>query len=291
MELAGPRLPNFFLLGAGRCGTTSLYILLRQHPEIFLSEPKEPSFFCRPFQVVRDPVSYVELFRNAGNATVVGDASHVHFSHPDAARTIRAFFPTARFLLILRNPADRAYALYCWMTAQGHEWHDKFEDALAAENRRAADPAFMNKASHYEGNFMYFRSGLFGKQLQRYLEHYPRNAFHVTTLDRLSAQPNETLAEIYEFLDVRPIATTGGLKTNESVGVRSAQLQWLARCTLGHLSERGVPGAGRALSKVSDWNRGSRPPPLRGSTRAALLERYADDLRLLRQLSGIDLSG
>lgn len=291
MEISVPRLPNFFLLGAGRCGTTSLYILLRQHPEIFLSDPKEPSFFCRPFQVVRDPISYVELFRNAGDATIVGDASHAHLSHPNAARTIRAFFPTARFVLILRNPADRAYALYCWMTAHGHELHATFESALVAEDRRAADPAFSRRASQYEHNFMYFRSGLFGMQLQRYLEYYPRSAFHVTTLDKLKSQPHETLARIHDFLGVRPVPTTEMVKVNESEWTRSAPLQWLARGTLGRLSDWGVPGAGRFLLEVTKRNRRSLPVPLRKSTRDALMERYADDLKLLHQLSGIDLTG
>src|SRR5829696_6529096 len=101
------RLPNFFILGAGRTGTTTLYNVLKHHPDVFLPTPKEPTFFSEPFQVVRTPIRYASLFEEAGGHRAVGDASHAYLSHPDAARTLRAFFPDARFVVVFRNPADR----------------------------------------------------------------------------------------------------------------------------------------------------------------------------------------
>lgn len=264
--------------------------MLREHPDIFFSDPKEPSFFCRPFQVVRDPISYAELFEDAGDATAVGDASHVHFSHPDAARAIRAFFPAARFVLILRNPADRAHSLYCWATIKGYERHGSFEAALKAEDRRANDPTVLDNPFVYAGNLMYFRSGLFGEQLQRYLQHFPISAFHVTTLDRLARQPDATLAGVCEFLGVGPISVTHSLRANPSYGVRSAPLQWLARSAHGQLNRWGVPGTEKALRLVQRYNRRPEPIPMRESTRSELLERYCEDLKLLRRLTGVDLS-
>lgn len=290
METAQPRLPNFFLLGAGRSGTTSLYLMLREHPDIFFPDRKEPSFFCRPFQVVNDPISYVDLFSQAGATRIVGDASHVHFSHPEAARAIHAFFPKARFVLILRNPADRAYALYCWMVAHGYERHRSFEDALSAEDRRATSARVNDNKQVYGGNFLYFRSGLFGQQLQRYLEHFPITAFHVTTLDRLSTQPNETIAGICEFLGISPISVAESRRSNESRGVRSTTVQWLAHSVSRQLSQLGVPNATRGLGLVQRWNSRPKPSPLQASTRAELLGRYADDLKLVNKLTGIDLS-
>ena len=77
------QLPNFFILGAGRSGTTTLHFLLRDHPEVFLPTPKEPSFFCEPFQVVRTPIKYAKLFEGAGEAKAVGESSHAYLTHPE----------------------------------------------------------------------------------------------------------------------------------------------------------------------------------------------------------------
>ena len=78
------RKPNLFILGAAKSGTTTLWSSLRQHPDIFLSRPKEPAFFCETFQKVQNPIHYFELFDRAGTASLVGEASHAYLSDPKA---------------------------------------------------------------------------------------------------------------------------------------------------------------------------------------------------------------
>jgi hypothetical protein len=282
------KLPTFFILGAGRSGTTTLYFELKDHPEVFLPTPKEPSFFCEPFQVTRNPIRYAHLFEAAGNATAVGDASHAHLTHPDAARTIKAFFPDARFVLIFRHPADRALAMYSYMLENGYEHHRTFERALAAEDARFASERFARTCPHSFWNFMYFRSGLFGEQVERYLHEYPRDRFFVTTLYHLQADPDGVLGDIEEFIGVarRPHAALG--RYGSSKGVRSIPLQLVERLAIRKLARRHVPLMEPARQRINRWNRGGRPTML-PATRADLEARYEPDLARLRALTGVDV--
>jgi hypothetical protein len=194
--------PNFFLLGAARCGTTSLYYMLRQHPEIFMPEVKEPSFFCSYFQVIKDPISYFQLFNQCNGETAIGEASHVYFSNPETSAILHLLFPDAKFILIFRNPTNRAYSLYQWTRNARHEALESFEEALEAELPRYRDPAFFKECPQYFWNFMYVRSSYYHIQWKRYLRFYSRDKFFVLSLYELSADPQYWVQRIYEFLGV-----------------------------------------------------------------------------------------
>ena len=190
------RLPNFFILGAGRCGTTSLAQHLRGHDQIFIPEIKEPSFFASSFQWVSDPGKYIDLYRDGHEALARGDASHVYLEDPKSPEILEAFFPDAKFVLMFRNPADRAVALYAMMLEHGYEVHRTFEKALAAEDRRFESSKFRKTCPQSFWNFMYYRSGLFGEQVARYLERWPRDRFYATTLYDYLAEPDVVVGEI-----------------------------------------------------------------------------------------------
>lgn len=282
------RLPNFFILGAGRSGTTTLYNVLKDHPRVFLPTPKEPTFFSAPFQVVRDPIRYASLFEDATDATAIGDASHAYLSHPGAARTLRAFFPDARFVVTFRNPADRALAMYSYMLENGYEPLPTFERALAAEERRFTSAHFAKTCPHYFWNFMYYRSGRFGEQIERYYEEYPRDRFFFTTLYDLQVRTQEVFDGLTAFLGIEPL-TIGTLpRYGSSKGVRFIPAQLFERTVLRPLARRHVPLTATTRDRLNRWNRGT-PPTMRPETHAALVERYRPDLARLAELTGIDV--
>ena len=284
------KLPNFFILGAGRSGTTTLAAVLREHPEIFMATPKEPTFFSAPFQVVRDPIRYAHLFEGATNAAAVGEASHAYLSHPGAASTLRAFFPEARFVVMFRNPADRALAMYSYMLENGYELLPTFERALAAEDRRFSSPRFARRCPHYFWNFMYYRSGLFGEQVARYLDLFPRDRFFFTTLYDLHRRPADVLGSMEEFLGVVPAPATELPRYGSSKGIRSIPVQYLERKVVRRLARHNVPFMATARSRMIQWNRGT-PPTMLPSTHTQLLDRYRPDLARLEALTGIDVLG
>ncbi len=280
-------LPTFFILGAGRSGTTSLSRVLRGHPDIFIPEIKEPSFFAESFQWVRSPVRYAALYAGA-EQPVRGDASHIYLEDPLSAQTLKVFTPQARFVVVLRNPADRARALYSFMVEHGYEILPTFERALAAEDRRYASDRFRRTCPQSFWNFMYFRSGLYGEQIQRYFDLFPRERFFLTTLTDLVDRPAAVVGDICRFLGVDPMTVTSMPRDGTSKGVRSTSLQVAGRKYLRPLTKRDVPGTASAWSWVQRVNRGPRPE-MAQQTRRELLQRYEPDLRHLAEITGIDL--
>lgn len=193
--------PDFFILGAGRCGSTTLYHMLRQHPQIFMPRVKEPSYFGSYFQVIKDPVSYFALFNPRRGERAIGEASHMYLTNPESAGLIHTLLPQARFILIFRNPTDRAYSLYQWTRKAGYE-PLTFEAAVEAEDARFADPAFFRNCPQYFWNFMYLRSSYFHLQWARYLALFPADRFFALSLGELSADPLLWIQRLYRFLDV-----------------------------------------------------------------------------------------
>src|SRR5262245_23105956 len=111
--------PNFFIAGAPRCGTTSLWAYLRQHPDIFMCA-KEPHAFGRDldsngtgrFEEFRELDRYLRLFEKAGAAKRVGDASPFYLYSRSAPAEIKSFDPEAKIIIVLRNPVDMVYSVY-----------------------------------------------------------------------------------------------------------------------------------------------------------------------------------
>lgn len=196
--------PNFFLLGAGRCGTSTLHKVLSQHPQVFMPTLKEPSFFCSYFQVVKDPVTYYRLFDPGEGRAAVGEASHVYLSNPETASLLHALFPEARFVLIFRNPVERAYSLYQWARHAKVEPLDTFEEALRAEPERYGSVDFFKNCPQYFWNFMYVRSSYYDVQWSRYLQHYGRDRFFALSLGELTREPRLWMQRLYAFLGVDP---------------------------------------------------------------------------------------
>lgn len=193
-------LPNLFVLGAGKCGTSTLHNVLSWHPLIHMSKPKEPSFFCSYFQVVKNPIEYFNLFKAGASARYRGESSHVYLSNPETPPVLSALFPDAKLILIVRDPAERAYSLYRHMRRHGYETEQSFSGALAIEQERLRGE--YSKLPHYPWNFFYAGSSRYDLQLARYLQHYPHEQFLVMSLANLAKEPQATFNRIWQFLDV-----------------------------------------------------------------------------------------
>ena len=134
-------LPNFLIIGAMKSGTTSLYHYLKQHPQIYMSSIKEPNFFALEGSnldfngaegkeqiqrlIKRESIINIEeyraLFRRAAHETAIGEASPMYLYSPEAPYRIRYYVPEAKLITILRNPVERAYSAFLYMTRDGRE--------------------------------------------------------------------------------------------------------------------------------------------------------------------------
>lgn len=207
-----PRAPNFFIVGAAKSGTTSLWQYLKQHPDVYMPADiasKEPSFYCDTYGV-QGYEAYLSLFfKDATTEKRIGEASTPYLTSPESARRIYDAFPDARIIMLLRNPVNRAYSLWKWMHAYGYETIGTFEEALEAEFRSRKDnPEFIGKfqkgGSAYYWDFLYFHSGLYFNQVKRYYDLFPKKQLAVLIFEEFVESPLQFVHEVYEFLDVDP---------------------------------------------------------------------------------------
>jgi hypothetical protein len=157
--------PNFFVVGAARAGTTSLYHYLAGHPDIYMSSLKEPHFFSRarpkvvPF--VKDEGEYLRLFEPGAKLKIRGEASPTYLPDPETPRRIKRVSPDARVVIILREPVSRAYSAYWHLVRYGVETRT-FLEAVQDELRQG-------DFEHYDPTRLIVAAGLYADAVGRYL--------------------------------------------------------------------------------------------------------------------------
>lgn len=215
-----PKGPNLFLVGAPKCGTTSLYEYLRVHPDIYFPydpdlQPsahspgywrcKEPAYFCTDLELppelsIKDEQQYLRLYAAAGSERWRGDASAFYLYSSIAAERIKAFCPDARILITLRPPLQ-----------QMHSWHNDFvhgprENVLDFhEAVRLSEPRRRGiglPAQGVAGWMDYFGIAQYSRQVERYLSLFGREHVHVSLLEDFVTHPAVAYRAILQFLEV-----------------------------------------------------------------------------------------
>jgi hypothetical protein len=204
--------PSFVVIGAQRCGTTSLYKYLIQHPRVVRALTKEVHYFDLHFD--RGERWYHAHFASPGLARVIkrrrrsdvvtGEASPYYFFHPFAPERLRANNAEAKLILLLRDPVARAKSHHRHEVALGVETLD-FADAIAAEHdrlegeyeRMCADPSYV---SFNHQHFSYVARGMYLEQLLRWHELFPAEQMLILNSDRFFADPEAAHLEVLEFL-------------------------------------------------------------------------------------------
>lgn len=290
-------LPNFFVIGAPKCGTTTLYHLLKQHPQIYMPSVKEPGFFSSDRQYARGLDYYVEsFFRNADRWPVRGEATPWYLYPPQVPERIAAAVgEDARFIAILRDPVERTYSMYLDQVRRGTE-HLPFEEALQMEPRRSdeAGPLVNPYVSAYA------ECSHFATHLHRYIDRFGPDRLLVLLQDDLAAAPENVVRTIHRFLRIEE---RGGLDTtlhsNPSGVPRSALVERTLRALdnaspqVRNRLARAVPARvyRPALEAVVRRNlKPVPPPPMKPETEQRLRAEFADDVRALESLLGRNLS-
>jgi hypothetical protein len=280
--MAGRRLPNFFIVGASKSGTTSLARYLSQHPAVYMSRLKEPCFFAPEVlqwdrTIVVEWEAYLKLFEDAHEETAIGEASTAYLPSRNAPGAIRDRIPGARILMLLRDPAERLYSHYTAALAAGRtppgfqEWLDR---QLAVE--AATQPRFGP-----------VEIGRYAQHLGRYLEAFPASRLHVLLYDDFERDPARAVAGAFQFLGVDPnVAIDVRVRHNATLVARWPSLHRYAgpiRSAIRRVSPE-------TLNRLRRWTRRparSRPAP---AERARMLEIYAADIRELQALIHRDLT-
>ncbi len=223
------RLPDFFIAGAPKCGTTSMYAYLRQHPQIFMPFLKEPLFFGADLTHRygrMQPAEYLALFRPARADQVVGEASAWYLYSETAAREIHDAVPGAKIIVMLRNPIDVMHAQHSQLRFNRQEDIADFGEALAAEPRRLEGRDLPSGTFRRE-NLFYRRMVRFAEQLERYFDVFGRDRVHVVIYDDLRADTAAEYRGVLAFLEVDASVEVTLEPRNQSKRIRSTLIQRL----------------------------------------------------------------
>jgi len=201
-----PTLPNFLVIGAAKCGTTTLCDLLSRHPDVYVHPRKELDFFCDDRRYARGLEWYAGRFAGAAGQKAVGEGSPNYSKlarHPHAAERIARDLPDAKLIYIVRHPLRRMESAWLHARRSGHRSSRSFTRTV----RRQASYV---DTSHYE------------RQLDAYRRHFPDERILVLFLDDLESDPQGTLERCFRFLGVDPSFRVGteGLARNVSQGQR-----------------------------------------------------------------------
>ena len=292
--------PNFLIVGSARAGTTSLYCWLKRHPEAFLPDRKEPSYFVRGFGM-SDWNRYVALFEPGRGKKAIGEASVAYLWAQESPQWIRETLGPIRVIILLRDPIERALSLYSWMVMEGYERLRPFERALAEEDKRFADEWFRQHCPEYFRSYMYFRTGLYYGQVKRYLDTFGSELVKICLFEDLIHLSADVYSDVCCFLGVSTEFTPAFSPQNPSVMPRSIPVQYSLRALHIRLREPKLPALVRRVCRLAAYRlvspmmglnkRGGPKPEISREVKERLQQKYRADVARLSELIQRDLSG
>jgi len=295
-------LPNFFLIGAAKSGTSSLYMYLKQHPEIFMSSIKEPHYFSfnidsKMTQGPGDPIKYAitdfDLYKAQFNEVkeekAIGEASTSYLYRREAPQRINALLPSVKIIAILRHPADRAFSAYMYLVRDGREIAKDFSEALSLESIRIDDG--------WDHVWPYTNVGKYYDQLFRYYQLFDREQIQIFLYEDLINDKLALLRKIFGFLEVDQNFIPASLANyNKSGEIKSRTIDQISKWLFSHrnpirwISRKIFPESWRL--NVATWvkikNLNQRQIPQ--NIRKELINHFYDNIIQLQDLINRDLS-
>lgn len=283
--------PNFFIIGAPKCGTTALSEYLRSHPNVFISEPKEPHYFSTDIQTryaIRDLDEYLACFNTSTEQhQAIGEASVAYLSSEVAIPSILKFNPDARFIVMLRNPVELAHSWHSEALYNSYEIEKNFEQAWRMQDTRAAgysipricpDPKLL----------MYRDMATLGSQMERLFQHVSREQVHVIFFDDFKTDTAGIYKDVLRFLGLPSDNRIDFPVINESKVVRSPLLMEISHWVARTKKRLGITKGMGILEKLN-VPRKSRPA-LPDNLKLELIEHFRPEVIKLEQLMGRDLA-
>jgi hypothetical protein len=279
-------LPNLIIIGAQKCGTTSLHHYLSLHPQVRMSQMKELNFFCAEGIKRRNWHRGVEWYKSnfTGRATIYGESSPNYTSHPfipGVPERMYSVVPEAKLIYLVRDPIERMISGYL------NRYADRREDRSLAE-----------ALADFEASDYLLRSKYY-MQLERYLAYFPRSQLFVLTQEALYARRRETLRQVFRFLGVDEDFYSwrfDHVKHLSSEKRRKTSLAVALSRPASRLIER-LPSRMQRPARLMlyMWPLGrlvaAKRPVLDPTLRRELIDRLSDDVRRLREFTGYALEG
>ncbi len=295
------RIPDFFIVGAAKAGTTSLYAYFKAHPQIFMPEKKEPRYYAyngekpEDFEgpgaaqliesIIKDKPTYCKLFEKAASHQIVGEASPAYLYSPIAAKRIARDNPNAKIIAILRDPVERAFSHFLDNVGNGWEPCTDFEQVIEAQLNGAR--------TRWWRKWDYIGHGFYAEQLKRYFECFPLENIKVVRYEHFRDETQRVVCDILKFLNVDDQVELPLHRRHNVSWV--PRYRWLHRLLSAPLGLKTVvrsvlpPEARRWLRRRLETLNRSRPV-ISPAARKRLLEIYLPEIEALERLLGWDLT-
>jgi hypothetical protein len=266
---AGPgtgRAPDFFIVGHQKCGTTALYAMLQEHPQIYMPAEKEPRFFVEEMRpeprAGRRPTrpttleEYLSLFADAGPQQRAGEASPQYLRYPEVPAAIAELQPDARIIVLLREPASFLRSFHGQMLHNRVETEKSFEKAVALESARRRGER-LPRGCRRQGWLLYTDHVRYAEQLRSFHASFPPEQVLVLIYEDYRRDNEAVVREVLRFLEVDDSLPVEQVDTKPLRDLRSQRLHDL---TVSLQEARRNPAAAtpalRAIARLT-------PDPLR----------------------------
>lgn len=284
--------PNFFIVGAPKCGTTALASWLADHQFVFMSKVKEPGYFCTDLNLpgqIRKGRTYLQLFGQVTDAhQAVGEASTNYLRSTVAVPRILERRPDARFIVGIRNPVDMARSWHGECVFEGIETERDFGRAWKLQSRRRRG---MNVPSRCPDPSLLLYGDVcrLGYQLERLLAWAGREQVFVYLLDDLGARPREVYKSILAFLSLPDDGRTNFPALNRARRVP----HWLSAANYAVCETKRRLGIYRGLGIMTHTMAllgKSGNPPVSADTAKELTAFFTPEIQKLERLLGRNLA-
>jgi hypothetical protein len=314
------RIPDFFVVGHAKCGTTALYEMLRQHPQICMPEykagaGKEPWYFSRSNPQVQDDdvrsidytgrnvgetfEDYLQLFAHATPGQRIGEASSSYLWSPVAAQRIAEVQPEASIIAIFREPSSFLRSLHLQLLQNRHEEVTEFRAAVELDGERRQNRKIPH-TSYWPSALIYDDRVKYVEQLRRYHEVFGSERVLTLIYDDWRADNEATVRQVLRFLDVDDSVALEAGEVNPTVGLRSPRVDRMRRALRsGGGPLRAVRSTGKALTSASLRKRlyydqleqvaYGEPPPPDEEFMLELRRRYKPEVAAFGEYLGRDL--
>ena len=308
------RLPDFYIIGAAKAGTTTIHSILARHPDIFMAAKKEPEFFARDEFYAEGIESYARHFADAKRTQVAGEASTLYSMtpmFPETAARIRRHTPEARFIYVMREPVSRSYSHYVQviknyqMSTADNSVNRSFEEFIFPERHPGAAPRSRVMAP-FDDHLpdipeLFLSPSDYRLQIESYLEYFDRERFLFLKFEDFVRDRRGVLDRITDFLGVAPFSGEDVETDNQNISADFFKMiheinevkriyskykivYWLKNIMPRWARERlrrRIVGSGEV-----DYGK-YMPLAMRPETEAVLRERFTGDLAALSELTGL----
>jgi len=240
-------LPNFLIVGAQKAATSSIFDILNQHSEIYLPPEKEVHFFDYPEKIKQGIGYYARYFQHAGNAKAIGEASPSYLFYPEVSKQIKHILGTdLKIIILLRDPADRAFSHYKMMYMNGHE--KRPFSTVIDENLKS-----LQHRINFDRVTSYLDRSLYAFQIKNYMDIFPPENLKFILFEEDFVQTRKkTILEVQQFLGVTEEDISVNIKTFPTVIRRSNKVDTILNTgnTINQFFKRIIPSKNiRMLTK------------------------------------------